>query len=154
MVGKRMLVKGDSILDIIPQRPPFVMIDRLISCDETTYVSALHIKDDNIFCENGVFTEPGLIENIAQTVAAGASYYFIHFGEGGDEVPSGYIAAIKDLEINFLPGVDSDITTEVDKVHEIHDITIISGKVISDGKVAAECSMKIFIDRANEILKL
>jgi len=154
MVSKRMLVQGKPILDIIPQRPPFVMIDALVKCDRTSSISGLYITEDNIFSENGLFTEPGLIENIAQTVAAGASYYFKNFGDGGDEVPMGYIGAIKDLEINFLPKVNSNITTEVKTMHEILDITIIAGKVFSDGKLAAECSMKIFIDRANEILKL
>ncbi len=148
-----MLVEGKSILDLIPQRPPFVMIDTLISSDRIISVSGLYIREDNIFSENGVFTEPGLIENIAQTVAAGASYHFKNSGEGG-EAAIGYIGAIKDLEINFLPKVNSSITTEVEVMHEILDITIIEGKVISEGKLAAECSMKIFMDKTNSILKL
>ncbi|PCH91473.1 MAG: 3-hydroxyacyl-ACP dehydratase [Bacteroidetes bacterium] len=130
------------------------MIDSLISCDRKNSISGLLITEKNIFTENGVFTEPGLIENIAQTVAAGASYYFRNVKNGGNEVPIGYIGAIKDLEINFLPKVNSHISTEIELMHEILDITIVSGKVLNDGKIAAECTMKIFIDKDNEILKL
>ena len=148
-----MLVEGKSILDIIPQRPPFVMIDALIACEQTTSSSALHVVEENIFTEGGYFTEPGLIENIAQTVAAGACYYFRNSGEGGEEVPIGYIGAIKDLNIHFLPEVNSNLTTEIKMIHEIFDITIIEGKVICKGKLAAECTMKIFIDRSNELFR-
>ena len=53
--------------ELLPQRPPFVMIDRLVSCDEVYAVTELTIREDNIFLEDERLTSSGLIENIAQS---------------------------------------------------------------------------------------
>ena len=55
----------------IPQKPPMVMVDKLIFAEEKKVVTSFLIRRDNIFCSDGVFTEAGLIENMAQTAAAG-----------------------------------------------------------------------------------
>ncbi|MDR2814115.1 MAG: pseudouridylate synthase, partial [Prevotellaceae bacterium] len=59
-----------SILELLPQRPPFVMVDTLLYCDREVTVTSLLVRDGNIFCDNGRLTEAGVIENIAQTCAA------------------------------------------------------------------------------------
>jgi len=64
------------ILKLIPQRPPFVMVGELIEYNETGFTSTFSIDADNIFVKNGRFTEEGILENIAQTAAAGAGYGF------------------------------------------------------------------------------
>jgi len=131
-----------NTIDLIPQRPPMVMIDKIIGSDEKKTVTNLFINGDNIFCENGFFCEPGLIENIAQTAAAGNGIKAKH--EKSD-VSTGYIGAIKNLKINFLPKVNSTISTEVIIENEILGVTIISGQVKCNGNIAAECEMKIFL---------
>ena len=68
------MINVENIQLLIPQRPPFVMIDKLLSFSETTTTTGLSIRADNIFVENGLFKEPGLVENIAQTAAARAGY--------------------------------------------------------------------------------
>ncbi|HMJ46203.1 MAG TPA: hypothetical protein VK498_02685, partial [Ferruginibacter sp.] len=65
---------GDAILSYIPQRPPFVMVDKILSSGESSTRTSFIIHEKNIFVENGKFREPGLVENIAQTAAAGAGY--------------------------------------------------------------------------------
>jgi len=61
------------------------------------------------------------------------------------DVSTGYIGAIKNLKINFLPKVNSTISTEVIIENEILGVTIISGQVKCNGNIAAECEMKIFL---------
>jgi len=148
-----MLVQENQILDLIPQKPPMVMVDKLLHSDDKSTRSGLTITESNIFCQNGVFTEPGLMENIAQTVAAGAGYHYKQKLNGNGDMPIGYIGAIKDLIVHFLPKVNTDIETEVVLENEVMDISMISGKVFSNGNLAAECNMKIFIDRKG-LLKL
>ena len=63
---------SDNILDFIPQRHPFVMVDELVSVDDSRTVSSFYITQHTLFSESGEFYEAGLIENMAQTVAAGA----------------------------------------------------------------------------------
>lgn len=132
-----------DILSIIPQRPPFVMVDRLISCDDengthTTFV----VKEDNILVYNNELTEAGLVENIAQTAAAGAGYISQLTGE---PISTGYIAAIKNLEVFALPQIGDVIETRVVIINKIFEVTIISGTVECKGILLAKCEMKIFI---------
>lgn len=140
------LVDKINILKFIPQRPPMVMVDALLSSDETTLTAhtSFFIEATNIFCVENFFKEPGLIENIAQSCALRAGYTFHSKNE---KVPLGFIGAIKNLNIHFFPEANSEIQTEIKVVNEIFDVTLVTGKVFSQGKLAAECEMKIFLKK-------
>ncbi len=140
------LVDKINILNFIPQRPPMVMVDALLSSDEATLTAhtSFFIEATNIFCEENFFKEPGLIENIAQSCALRAGY---SFHSKNEKVPLGFIGAIKNLNIHFFPEANSEIQTEIKVVNEIFDVTLVTGKVFSQGKLAAECEMKIFLKK-------
>jgi len=131
-----------KIIELIPHRSPMIMIDKLIRTDEKYTLSSLVLKEDNIFCKDGYFTEPGLIENIAQTAAARAGYLS---QEAEGDVRLGYIGNIKKLKINFLPKVGSEIFTEVIQENQILGVTFITGRITCCDKLAVECEMKIFL---------
>ncbi len=107
------------------------------------------ITEQNIFCADGFFREPGLIENMAQTAAVHAGYNSSTQAKEGDYkgVPIGFIGAIKDLKIHFLPAVNSEITTEIKITHRIFDATVVNAFVSSNGQTVAECELKIFIKK-------
>ncbi len=132
----------ESILTLIPQRPPFVMIDQLIYSDDKSSRSSFIIKENNILVEKGRLSEAGLVENIAQTAAARAGE---EARSKNEAVKVGYIGAVKNLEIFSLPNVNDTLETEVTIENQIFDVTIIIGRVSSKGKLLAQCEMKIFI---------
>jgi len=82
------------------------------------------------------------IENIAQTVAAGAGYMA---KQNGKPVAVGYIGAVKNLEIFALPKVGDVINTKVTVVNQVFDVTIVNGDVECKGIKLAKCEMKIFV---------
>ncbi len=131
-----------NIESFIPQRPPFVMIGKLLHFDEKTTSTSFTIKADNIFVESGEFKEPGMVENIAQTAAARAGY--LQQTEN-KPVTLGYIGAIKNLSITGFPKINDEIITEITIENQIFDVSIISGKISCNGSVMAQCEMKIFI---------
>jgi len=139
-----MIVSQENILSVIPQRPPFVMIDKLLGCDEESSSTTFRVTQDNVLVDNGELTEAGLIENIAQTAAAGVGYLMRQ--NGGTSV-TGYIAAIKNLAIFGLPRVGNVIDTTVTIDKQIFDVTMIHGSITSNGMLLAECEMKIFIKK-------
>lgn len=133
----------NEILAYIPQRPPIVMIDRIVEVIDNMVICQFEIKNDNIFVANGIFREPGIIENIAQTIAAGAGY---KAKKQNTEVKLGYIAAIKNLNIYLLPAIGDILTTSVQIVNKVFSVTIVLAEVnIEDTKVA-ECEMRIYIE--------
>lgn len=131
----------EDILLFIPQREPFVMIDALLSADEEKASTLFTITDTNIFCEQGLFSEAGLLENIAQTVAAGNGYYSRIENK---EVPGGYIVAVKNFEVFFLPEVDNVLTTDTVITDRIFNMITIEGKIVCNDLLVAQCEIKIW----------
>ncbi|MBX2933500.1 MAG: 3-hydroxyacyl-ACP dehydratase [Ferruginibacter sp.] len=134
----------ENIALLIPQKPPFVMVDTLLNFNEATITTAFTIKADNIFVEDGFFKEPGLVENIAQTAAARAGY--IAQSEN-KPVLVGYIGAVNNLQVFALPQTGDKLITEITIDNQIFDVTLISGKISCNGNVVAQCKMKIFINQ-------
>ena len=116
------------------------MVDTLLSSDERTARTAFRIRADNVLVENGFFSAAGLMENIAQTAAAGMGSVAAATGQ----LPGpGYIASVKNLEINALPRVNDELVTEITIEARVLDIIVISGKVTCNGITMAQCEMKI-----------
>lgn len=142
-----MLSSIDQIQALIPQKPPFVMIDELIYSDEINTRTTLKIREDNIFVKNGFLTEPALVENIAQTAAARAGHISTLEQK---PVAVGYIGSIKNLEVFDLPKINEVIETEITLTNQIFDISVITGKITCNNKVIAQCEMKIFTNQSKK----
>jgi 3-hydroxyacyl-[acyl-carrier-protein] dehydratase len=118
-----------------------VMVDRLLHADGAVTVTSFGIRSDNVFVENGRLAEPGLIENMAQTAAAGTGAV-----QGAGQKPrTGFIGAVKDLRINNLPLVGEEIETTVTVEHTVMDASVIRAEIKCGQQVTATCGMKIFL---------
>jgi predicted hotdog family 3-hydroxylacyl-ACP dehydratase len=129
-----------NVLDLIPQRPPMQMIDRLIYADEHIARGTLTVRESNLFCINGNLSESALIEFIAQTAAAYTGY---KSKLTSGKVEEGYIGAVKNLNVYALPPVGSEIGSEIEVVNEIVGFTIITGKIFLHNKLIFDCEMRI-----------
>lgn len=135
-------IKGSEVVELIPQKSPFVMVDGLISCTEERCESTFTPETGNILVESGTFTEFGLTEHIAQTGALQSGYLSkLH----NRKPPVGFIGQIKDLNIHFLPKVGQQIQTKIEHLHKVANVSVIRGTSIVGGKICAECEMKIFL---------
>ena len=130
-----------DITTYIPQRAPFVMVGGVVNVEDKLYITRLVISDDNLFVVNGEFTEPGLVENMAQTAAAGTGYRYHQLGE---VVPVGFIASIKNLKINSLPQTGDELITEVAIRHKVLNVHVVEAIVKCNDAQIASCEMKIF----------
>jgi len=133
------LTDKSFISDLIPQKSPFVMVDALHFFSEDKIVSGFTIKEENLFSENNVFHAPGLIENMAQTIALhkGYSYHLKKL-----PAPVGYIGAIKKVEIFELPEINKELTTTVNILHDIMDVTLVSATIECEGTLIAQGEIK------------
>ena len=135
-----MNINDFDILDLIPQRRPFVMVDRLTECDDDGAASELIFKEDNIFRSGDVMTESGMMENIAQTCAARIGYLGLLNNE---PVRIGVIGGIKNMQFLDLPRVGDTLVTKVIIVSVVFNVTLVKAKVFCNGKLMAEGDMKI-----------
>ena len=129
------------ILELLPQRPPFVMVDCLTDYSDTQSTCCLTVRADNVFFEKGCLTAPGLIEHIAQTCAARLGYYNCYVQKTG--VRLGFIGEVKDLNVLRLPREGEMIETTIVVVQEIFDVTLVTAEVRVGAEVIATTRLKI-----------
>ena len=137
-----MMLPIEDIIPLIPQKPPFVMVGRLLFTDELNTRSSFIIEPGNVFVKDNVFQEAGLMENIAQTAALRAGYMA---QSENRPVAVGYIGAVSNFEIFNLPKTGDAIETGIWVENQIFDVTVLSGKVWHNGNLLAQCEMKLFI---------
>jgi len=137
-----MIASGEEILKYIPQRTPIVMVSALYRADEVSADTGLLITSENIFVDKNHFTEPGIVEHIAQSAALHAGYGFISIGK---PVPIGYIAMVKDLAILALPKVNEELKTHVKVINNIMNVMLVKAEVKANEQIIASCEMRVFI---------
>jgi len=137
--SKRYIAVGELLKSLIPQKKPFVMVDTLAAYSEKSVISHFRIPADNIMVAENHLSGPGLIENMAQTIAlhTGYTYYLLK-----KPAPTGYIGAIKKAEIFKLPKVSENLVTTVEILHDIMGVTLVQAKVECKGVLLASSEMK------------
>ncbi|WP_163409573.1 hypothetical protein [Flavobacterium ajazii] len=133
------LLEKEAVENLIPQKFPFVMVDRMFSYSETALVSGLKIQDSNIFLEENIFLEAGLIEHMAQSVALHTGYQFFLKNE---TAPTGYIGSIKDIQIKKLPQINDTIQSNVTILQEFAGVTLVDIVTFLNDEEIASGQMK------------
>lgn len=140
-----MLVDKKNIERLIPHRKPFIMIDNLIDVKGDVFKSDFKVSADNYFLIQGKLSPQGMIENIAQTCAAGLAFSKINpIGNNGD----GFIASIANLNNCRLPATNDVIHTVVQQKMVFNNMYAFRGSCFIKSELLLECEIKIV-----EILK-
>lgn len=135
-----MAIKDIPLKVLIPQRPPFLMIDRLLEYDDTYSVAELTVYSDNVFVENDCLMASGVVENIAQTCAARIGYYCY---TNGLPINIGLIGSVSNLEIIRMPRVGERIVTTIEVLEAMFQITLVKAVVRVGTEELAHANMKI-----------
>lgn len=140
------IVNPETILDYIPQRPPIVLVSRIYSCDPASVVTGFDITADHIFSKDGKLTEPGVIENMAQTAAASAGYAAV---QQNTKPAVGFIGNIKNLVIHQLPPVGAELITQVSYKTQVMNVSLVDARSYCNNELVAACELKIFLQEGN-----
>ena len=141
-IPKKTMQPITDIPDYLPHRPPFIMVGELLFADEQHTRSAFTVPAEGPLVDADGFTEAGLLENMAQTVAAGAGY---RAKQTNQPVEAGYIAAVKNLEISHLPKLHQRIITETVLKESIGNMIVVAATVTLDDTFIARCEMNMFV---------
>ncbi len=127
---------------LLPHREPMIMVDTLEYFSIKRGICRLSISENNIFVSNGFFSETGILEHMAQTAA-------LHIGYkqslNNIEAKEGFIGAIKSSEIISLPKLNDTLSTEIEVVYEITNMTMVKIKTSVGGKVIAMSEMNTIL---------
>jgi predicted hotdog family 3-hydroxylacyl-ACP dehydratase len=137
--------------DLLPQRPPFILIDRLTYYDPLKATTVYTVAEGSFFCPEGRMEEAGLIENIAQTCAAHTGYKTKtetpHGGGGGVRI--GLIGMIKKMQLFRRPFAGERLETTIVITGEAFSMLLVEAKVDVDRHTIASCEMKLFLTDTN-----
>lgn len=138
-----LLSSEEKILRLIPQRPPFVLVDAIYEHSENDILSGFTIPENHVLVnENGELSESGLIEHFAQTIALHQGYNFYLKDK---PAPVGYIGSIKNIDILKLPKIGEEIRTRIIILNQILGVTMVSGEVFLNGQPIASGEMRTIV---------
>ena len=121
----------------IPQRPPFVFIDTVLTVDAEQAVTQFTIPADCPLVTGGVLPLSGLMENAAQTCAVRA-------GQGaGNKI--GYIGAVKQMEVTRFPHVGETLTNRATLIQEVLNISLVECETRINDELIATATLKLAI---------
>lgn len=130
-----------DIHELLPQREPFVMVDKLVYFDEKTTTASFLVREDNLFVENGRLNACALAENIAQTCAARLGYVNKYILKRGIQI--GFIGAVKDMKVIDTPVVGDVLTTTIHVLEQIMGLTLVTAVIRIGDRVVTTAEMKI-----------
>lgn len=127
-----------DILNYIPQRPPFVFIDGIVSIEDDGHFKTVYtVKEETPLSRNGQLSEAGLVEFMAQSIAAHIGYTTV------GEVQIGVIGSIKNFDIHDLPKTGETIYGELKILNQIFGVSLVEAKIINNGQEIASGELKV-----------
>lgn len=130
-----------DIHELLPQREPFVMVDKLVYFDEKTTTTSFLVREDNLFVENDRLNACALAENIAQTCAARLGYVNKYILKRGIQI--GFIGAVKDMKVIDTPVMGDVLTTTIHVLEQIMGLTLVTAVIRIGDRVVTTAEMKI-----------
>ena len=145
-----------EIKHYLPHQPPMLMVDKIIGVDNEHTETIFEIKKDNIFVQNNIFSEAGLIENAAQTCSSiVAQSYFIDKNNQkiNDVEVIGFISTIKSIQIYELPKVGDVLNTKAALLSKFitddYSVCTLSCQTFHNDKLLLEGEINLFLQKNN-----
>jgi 3-hydroxymyristoyl/3-hydroxydecanoyl-(acyl carrier protein) dehydratase len=137
-----MSIEERDIQELIPHRPPLVLIDRLTACAEDRGEAVRTFRRGDYGVVDGMVPESLLIEGLAQTAAAMQGYQRLQ-----SALPAGGGMLVGLDRVRFLErvAVDQELRLSVQLVTRVGPFRIIAGRVHCGGRLVAEGEFKVLI---------
>ena len=139
-----MLYQNEELFQLMPQRDPIVMVDKILDADGDVAHTGLTVSEKNYFIEaDGRMAEPGLIEHIAQSASAFKGHKAL---QAGEPLPIGYIGEVKKFHCYVRPAIGQELTTTITLGAEVNGVTLLTGETRCGDVLVADTQMKIFVE--------
>lgn len=129
-----------SITELIPQRPPFLLVDRVLHGSKEDTETVLDIREDNVFLENGFLSAAGVMENMAQSCACSMGCKSI---DSASPIKIGVVGAVKNFTLERLPRQGETLHTHVCILEEFFNLSLAGVEVLAGDQTIASCCIKI-----------
>ena len=127
--------------ELLPQQPPFVMVDKLMHFDETVTTTTFEVRADNIFVDDGTLNACALAENIAQTCATRLGFVNKYILKRAIQL--GFIGSIRNMQVMRTPSVGEKLTTTITVREQIMGLTLVDATILVEEETIVTAEMKI-----------
>lgn len=135
------LITSTQLDDFLPHRPPFTMVSGLLAYSKDTARTLLTIHEDNVLLEGNLFSEAGLLEFMAQSLALHAGY--LAKDSNGESNAIGVIGAVKNFEVSQFPKVGEIIYCDIIILSEFMSMTLAEASVYDNNEtLVAKAELK------------
>ena len=128
--------------ELLPHRPPMLLLDRVVEVREEGMRCAAVVQADAVFVRGDRLGRCALVEYLAQTMAALVGWQ----GRvaGGDEVRRGYLVAARGVEFSGGPvNVGDELVVDVVQEAALGDYGSYRGEVRLRGEVVCRGNLKV-----------
>lgn len=126
--------------ELLPQRPPFLFVDRLMSFGEETTVTEFTVPQKGMFVEDGMLMTCGIVEHMAQSSAARIGYISKYILR--EPVKIGFIGAVRNFTVSRQPRCGETLSTSIIARQEVFGITLVDAIVKVGEEIIAQASLK------------
>ena len=131
------------IVELVPHRPPMLLLDRVLSYDGDCVVCETVLGPDSPFAEQGEVPAVVGIEYMAQTIAAGAGLSARDKGDQGGRM--GFLLGCRSLSITVDSFQIGDrLTIEARRTWGEKELGSFACKVQRDGQVLVEGALTVY----------
>jgi len=131
-----------TISQIIPHRPPMLMIDGYKRIDNNNALSEKKFGGGDYGCENKIVIDSILIECVAQTVAAHYGYQSLLKKEKNPEI--GMLVSVDAFDFYHPVFENSKIEIFISKTDRIGAFKLFKGEIRIKNKIIASGNIKVF----------
>ncbi|MDR1346086.1 MAG: hydroxymyristoyl-ACP dehydratase [Bacteroidales bacterium] len=130
---------NSDITELIPQRAPFIFVDTIFDVEENALKSNWLIPADSSLVQNNELQESGLMEHVAQSMAA-----YIGYCSNG-EIKIGVIGAIKHFVIYQKPQAGDTLYTSITILGRVFTTILFRAEIRLGNILLAEGEMKVTV---------
>ncbi len=130
------------VSELLPHRPPVVLIDALLEASETGAVASKTFRAGDYGLSGQLVCEPALIESAAQTAAALFGYRSLaNPGVTG----FGVLAGVSSFVFSRRPAVNEPLRIEVETTRVMGPMYIVDAKILSGSEQVAGGELKLYL---------
>ena len=129
-------------IDLVPHRNRMLLIDSLDEFDKDSGRAQLKISNNSLFIKKNYQLDSIVyVELLAQLIAAHSGY---ESKLNTSESKIGFLVGLKDMEIRQSVSAGDMIDMHIKKDYEFDQITYVIGKVLHQGEIIAEGTLKLW----------
>jgi len=132
-----------NAIDLLPHRPPMILVDQLIEFSSGAGVVSAEVAEDSIFVkQDGQLEEVALVELVAQAYATIKGY-----DDTINHIPvrRGFLVGWRSFTLLGSVRCGDKLLIHIETAAELDEFYVVDGTITCDGKRVAQGSLKLWI---------